>query len=193
MARKIEKEMVSYLDRKLSDNGLAIDAILKKDARTLMRVAAHTCVGIRESGGNNRGPLVELMQETLGGADREPWCMSFIQTMIAYAEVRTGKTSPVFASEHCMTVWHNTPTFQRVVRWPLGGAIAIWRHGSGPSGHTGIVDSCDGQTFYSLEGNTESGLNPHGKIERDGGGVYYTQRSMDPVGNMHLIGHIKPF
>ena len=47
------------------------------------RLAAEACVGIREQGGNNKGPLVELMQKTVDGkAQAEAWCMAFVQSML---------------------------------------------------------------------------------------------------------------
>lgn len=112
--RQIEKKMVDWLDTKLIGNGLAQRAISDKDARLLFRLAAEACVGIKESGGNNKGPMVELIQETIDGADREPWCMSFVQTCLAYAEKKTGIKSPIAAGEHCLSVWTSTPKSARV-------------------------------------------------------------------------------
>ncbi len=184
--------MVSFLDEKLSGNGLAVQAIAKKDARTLMRLAAQACVGIREEGGNNTGPMVTLIQETVGGPDHVAWCMSLVQTCIAYAELKTGLKSPIFASEHCLTVWNETPIAQRVRLLPLAGAIVIWRHGTSSSGHTGIVDSCDQERFYAFEGNTSSGL-VGGEVERSGDGVYFTNREIHGSGDMRVLGFLRPF
>lgn len=193
MSRKIEAEMVTFIDWKLSMNGLAQEAIAKKDARTVFRLALESCVGIRETGGNNNGPMVRLIQETIGGADREAWCMSFVQTGLAYAEKKTGIQSPIWASEHCMTVWHETPISQRVHTVPALGAIIIWKHGAGPSGHTGITVSAvkDGH-FSAVEGNTESGVSS-GQVVRDGGGVYLTERNTFGNGAMRVVGFLKPF
>jgi hypothetical protein len=190
--RHIQPDMVAFIDKKLAGNGLADLAIKNKDARTLMRLAAQVCVGIREIGGNNTGPMVTLIQKTVGGPDHVAWCMSFVQTCIAYAELKTGVKSPVFVSEHCQTVWRETPVAQRVKFLPLAGAVVIWRHGTSSSGHTGIVDSCDTKTFHAFEGNTESGI-VAGKVERDGGGIYWTSRSLEGTGDMHILGFLKPF
>lgn len=190
--KKLEQKMVDFLMGKLKDNGLFIDAVNKRDARTVMRLAAQVCVGIREVGGNNSGPMVELIQETIGTHGKEAWCMAFVQTCIAFAEYCTGVKSPVFASEHCLTVWGNTPIAQRVAAIPAAGAIVIWRHGTTTNGHTGIVESCDGVNFYAFEGNTESGITGS-KVVSDGGGVYHTKRSMKPTGSMKVVGFIKPF
>lgn len=191
--KKIEQKMIDFLLGKLKDNGLFIDAVNKRDARTVFRLAAQVCVGIRETGGNNSGPMVELIQETIGGHSKEAWCMAFVQTCIAFAEYCTGVKSPVFASEHCLTVWEKTPKAQRVDKIPAAGAIVIWRHGTSSSGHTGIVESCDGVNFKAYEGNTESGVNPQNVVVRDGGGVYYTKRALKPTGSMKVVGYLKPF
>ena len=192
MPRKLEEKMLYYIDQKIAENGLAQEAIKKKDPRTLLVVVAQSLNGIRESGGNNKGPMVELIQETVGQADREPWCMSFVQTCIAYCEVKTGIKSPILASEHCMTVWRNTDPKQRVKYTPMAGAIAIWKKGNTDSGHTGIVLSCDEVNMTLIEGNTEAGV-AKGKVVRDGGGVYYTTRSRVRSGNMRVQGWLKPF
>lgn len=189
----LEEKMIDFLLAKLEPNGLFVDAVKKKDARTIFRLAGQVCVGIREQGGNNKGPMVELMQETIGEASAEAWCMAFVQTCIAFAEYCTGVNSPLYVSEHCMTTWRKTPLGQRVDKLPAAGAIAIWNHAGGDAGHTGIVDSCDGTNFKAFEGNTESGVNPSGTVVRDGGGVYHTKRSLKGAGSMRLVGFLKPF
>lgn len=193
--RNIKIEMVHWLDKKLAGNGLAQHAIEKKDPRTLFTIALQVCVGIREVGGNNMGPMVELIQRTIGGANKEAWCMSFIQTIIAYCEVKTGIKSLIAASEHCMTTWRDTPKSCRVKVFPLPGAIAIWNYVGTDSGHTGGVLSAEKKTSIMklVEGNTESGLNPQGAVVRDGGGVYFTNRSMKGSWNMKVVGYLKPF
>jgi len=169
--RKIEPAMVAWIDKKLALNGAAQKAIADKDARSLMIYAAESCVGIREIGGNNRGPMVQLIQETVVRAENEAWCMSFVMTMIAYAEVKTGVKSPLKATESCADLRKNTPKSQWVKAVPAPGAIVIWLKSNG-LGHTGIMTEWKGKTMLTVEGNTESGLNPKGEVERDGGGTY---------------------
>lgn len=191
--RHIQPEMVQYLDEKLFDNGLAQKMIADKNARGLMVEAAKVCVGIREKTNRNDGPMVELIQRTIGKAEGESWCMSFVQTMAAYAEVKTGMKCQLFESEHCLTVWNNSPIIQRVKFLPLPGAVGIWRHGVSTDGHTCIVIATDGVTFHAVEGNTNAGTDMGGKVERDGGGVYFTIRSMSGNADMHIVGFLKPF
>jgi hypothetical protein len=193
MKRELHPEMRDWLDSQCRDT--AHRALIAADARACFIHAAKACIGIREHGGNNRGKIVELIQQTIGVAEREPWCMSLVQTCLAWAELRTGKISPIFASEHCLTVWQNTPAPHRVKAIPAPGAIIIWRHGAGPAGHTGITIAKVNShgLFRAVEGNTESGLTAAGKIEREGGGCYETERSIHGSGNMKLLGFLKPF
>jgi len=183
--RIIEKKLVTWLDAKLASNGLAQEAIKNKDARTLFRLAAESCVGIKETS-YNAGPLVELMQETIGSAVKESWCMSFCQSMIAYAEKKTGVKSPVFASELCTEVWSKTPKTSRVKISPLPGAIIIWQRGSTIYGHTGVMLEFMKSTMNSVEGNTGSNMS-------NGDGVYYKTRSTKATGSLKVLGYLKPF
>ncbi|NJL24010.1 MAG: CHAP domain-containing protein [Calothrix sp. SM1_5_4] len=76
---------------------------------------------------------------------------------------------------------------------PRAGSIAIWNYAGTTDGHTGIVESADENVFTAFEGNTEKGIDPNGKIQRDGGGVYHTKRVMGDQGTMVLLGFLKPF
>jgi hypothetical protein len=195
--RKLEPKMVAYLDEKLANNGAVADAIRRRDPRALLVPAALACVGIREATGNNDGPMVELIQETIGGHSNEAWCMAFVMTLLAYAELKTSITSPIYASEGCDQVWTKTPAIHRVKVFPLPGAIVIWGHynskGQYTGGHTGILVGADEKTFYAVEGNTSGGQDPNGKVVREGGGCYYTYRNRFGNGDMKVRGFLKPF
>lgn len=187
MARQIEAKMIQFLDKKLALNGAAQEAIKNKDARSLMIYAAEACVGIREEGGNNRGPMVSLIQDTVDGPDHVAWCMSFVQTCIAYAEVKTGVKSPVAVSEHCLTTWVNTPKSQRVKVYPARGAIIIWQHGTSQAGHTGFFLEGTTTKMSTVEGNTGDAN------MREGDGIYKRERSLKANGSMRVVGFLKPF
>lgn len=190
--RNIEKKMIQYIDDKIALNGAAQYAIANKDARGVFAYAMEACVGIRETGGNNSGPMVELIQETVGGHSKEAWCMAFVQTCIAFAEVKTGIVSRLPATEHCLTCWRSSPQGSKVLYFPLKGAVIIWKHGSTDNGHTGMFIEGNHNIFSAVEGNTESGI-VGGVVERDGGGVYMTNRSMKGNGDMKIMGFLKPF
>jgi len=184
--RNIEKKLVDWLDKKLASNGLAQKAIADKDARTLFRLAAESCVGIKEQG-NNSGPMVELFQETIGNAVKENWCMSFVQSCLGYAEKKTGIKSPVFASELCTEVWSKTPKSNRVKLAPAPGAITIWQRGNTIYGHTGVMLEYQGSKFSSCEGNTSDSNMSNGDC------VALKSRSSKATGRLKVLGWIKPF
>lgn len=191
--REIKYEMVQFLNDKLMNNAIAKMAIETKNPRLLFIEAVKACYGIREKSNRNDGPMVELIQETIGSHNNEAWCMAFMQTCLAYCEEVTGIISPLAASEHCLTTWAKSPIEQRVKYRPLAGAIVIWQHGKSSNGHTGMVLDCDGKIFHSIEGNTTGGNSPEGEVVRDGGGVYYNTRSMKGNGAMRVKGYLKPF
>lgn len=188
VVRDIHPEMVEWLDHKLAGNGMAQQAIQLKDARLIFGLAAESSVGIHEQGGNNQGPMVRLLQETIGGANREPYCMGAVQTWLAYAELKTGVRSPIAATEHCQTCWRETPEIMRVKTSPLKYAIVIWRLGDTSSGHTGVVtESSFPKWFKTIEANTnDSG-------SREGDGVYYKHRDWIRSGSLVKIGFLRPF
>lgn len=190
--RKIRKELVKYIDKKLEFDGVAKLALHQKNARILFLRSHEAFLGIREEGGNNKGKLVELIQDTVGGVMAEPWCMSSTQSLLAYVEEKLNIKSPIYASEHCLTVWNKTDEKHRVRFMPLPGAIIIWQHGSSSSGHTGCLIGTDTEIMYTYEGNTEKGLEG-GKLVREGGGFYLNKRGYRYDGNMRVKGFLIPF
>jgi len=185
--RVLEKKMEQFIDAKLANNGLAIHAIETKDARTVFRLAAESCVGIKESS-YNAGTYIELIQKTVdGSADREPYCMAAIQTWLAYAEKKTGIKSLIYASEHCQTVFNETPKSCRVKKIPATGAIVVWKHGNTSSGHTGVMLEWNDKKMGTCEANTGDGN------MADGEGIYYRTRSTTATGNMRVMGFLRPF
>ncbi|MBL8389845.1 MAG: CHAP domain-containing protein [Hydrogenophaga sp.] len=198
MPRKIHADAVALIDGLIANDPLAQDSIRKKRVRQLFVQATVACLGIKEVQ-KNKGPEVELFLKTVGLGSGDAWCMSFMQTCIAYAELKTGLVSPLFASGTCMTVWTKTPLTQRVQNLPLAGAIAIWQHLDSPShGHTGMVLDCDGVSFHAIEGNTSEGYEDiNGEVGQTGDGVGFTHRRVDlfnpQKGDMQLRGFLKPF
>jgi hypothetical protein len=45
----------------------------------------------------------------------------------------------------------------------------------------------------TVEGNSESGVDPNGNVEREGGGVYANVRNTKGTGKMRVVGFLKPF
>lgn len=186
--RKITSKMFALIDGKLKTHGAAQLAIKNNDSRNLLIYAAEACVGIKEEGGNNKGLYVTELQKTVDkSADQEAWCMAAVQTWIAYVEKKLVIVSPIFSSEHCLTVWEKTKKVQRVLKIPAPGAIIIWQHGNSLKGHTGIVTSYGLTSMDTVEGNTSD------SSFRDGDGVFTRVRSNKRDGSMKVVGFLRPF
>lgn len=133
--------------------------------------------------GDNKGEKVEQLQSTIGKAEGESWCMSFIQSLVAYVEVVTQTKCNIAHTESCLHAWDKA---EIKCIGPNMGSIAIWKYGDSNKGHCGIVVKEGDDYFETIEGNTGAGLG----INRDGDGVYKKIRSLNPKGNMKLLGFI---
>lgn len=148
---------------------------------------ARKWIGVREEGGDNRGPQVEAFQRAVDGkASGEPWCMAFVQFCLK----QVGLDRFVYPSEHCLTVWWKSEKAQRINK-PELGCLVFWQHaGQEAAGHVGIVAEVfsDGR-FMSIEGNTGAGPG----VEREGDGVYLRERSPSGTSVMHVVGFLRPW
>lgn len=159
----------------------------KLPAREMFVKAMEAMIGVSEKGGNNSGADVESIQDTVGRAEKEAWCMGTVQTAVAFVEVVTGLGSRFPVTEHCMTALANS-----VVKYmnPKRGLVCIWQHGTSQAGHTGVVcDVTPPNDFMCIEGNT----GPGGGVVREGDGVYKKARSIHKVGDMSVRGFLEPF
>lgn len=145
-------------------------------------------IGVKETGGDNHGARVEEFQKAVDGkAQSESWCMAFVQWAIKLVEVQMNVSSPIFSSEHCRTVWNNSPALR--VDKPFPGCVVIWQHGNTTNGHTGVVTSVTDTNISTVEGNTSTGKG----VDRNGDGVYARIRTKTGSGEMKVIGFLDPF
>ena len=165
--------------------------------RQLLLNEAKRWIGIQEVGGNNRGQLVDIFLKTTGLPAGNPWCMAFVQFCIDHVDDMATLLNPktaitgIFKSDHCMTVWQETP-FALKGSIPLPGSVVIWEKRGSSSGHTGIVTSSDPNTatFKTIEGNTSPAA---GTVEREGDGVYAKSHTLRGGATMDLVGFIYPW
>lgn len=107
-------------------------------------------VGVEEvPRGSNDGERVREYLAAAGIKVPAPWCMAFVYWVLQKACV-TG----VPRTAHCATMWNEakekrTCCINNVKR----GDVFIQIFPSG-SGHTGFVEYVDGDTIYTIEGNT---------------------------------------
>jgi len=145
-------------------------------------------IGVREVGGPNKGADVERFQKAVDGkAQGESWCMAFSQFCIKEVEDKLAVKSPVYKSEHCLTVWNQTSSLMRL-KDPEPGCLIIWRHGKTASGHVGVVELVNGDgTVGTIEGNTGPGAG----VVREGDGVYRRTRAVVGTADMPGVGFLR--
>lgn len=151
---------------------------------------ARRWIGVREVGGDNRGPEVEEFQRAVDGkAQGEPWCAAFGMYCVAQVEARHGIISRIYRSESVKEIWDKSPDDMKSIE-PGAGYFACWIHGLGPMGHLEIVQAdITKRDFKTVGGNTGDGSG----VVRNGDGVYERLRSTSPQGKMRLLGFIKVF
>jgi len=62
--------------------------------------------------------------------------------------------------------FHKSKEFTTSTTVPVLGAVAIWQHGSGTSGHAGIVVAIEKTGFWTTEGNTSAAGSREGTTKK---------------------------
>lgn len=197
MPRIIGDKLFNEFDTRLLGVNQAQNYISQKNPRGLLIEAARAMINLEEEG-DNRGAEINLMHNVGGSSPGDAWCMSFVQSCLAYVEKKLGLVSPVVRTAQCTAVWFQTDAGQRTKTYPLGGAIAVWQSIQDRNkGHTGIVIDCDGNTMHTIEGNAAPATHLHDGIEREGDSVFMFHRPWDVFNadkrGLKLLGALKPF
>ena len=157
----------------------------------LLAVEAAKWVGVKEVGGDNKGPEVEMFQKSVNGiAVGQSWCMDFMQYCIKAVEKEFSLTSPIFRSEHVLTVWNKSPVSMRSTA-PEVGYLMFWQHVGTSNGHVGVVTRVGPKAgvVSTIEGNTGDGEG----VVREGDGVYRRLRACEGTVKMKVLGYMKVF
>jgi hypothetical protein len=106
-----------------------------------------------------KDPVFDAKMKGVGFYRSASWCAFFVRLVLkeAYADALTIQTYLLkYASPSTHEMWANFRASKEVItgQIPKLGAVVVWQEGSGTNGHTGIVTSIDGNTFKSVEGNT---------------------------------------
>lgn len=171
-------------------------AIAKKDfqALTVICCKALDNMQIREKTNKNDGYVVELIQKVSGGQRGYAWCMYAVQVSVAWVEKKTGVVSKLYSSGSCASVRQKTISSLSVVpEESQPGDVWVWIYDTG-LGHTGVFSEwvAKASKAYLYEGNTTKGLGKDGKINREGGGYYKTERAFK-ISGMKLGKVFRPF
>ena len=127
-------------------------------------------VGVREQGGNNRGPAVEGYLGCAGFGPGYAWCAAFVSW--CFLEAGEAVTPTAWAP-----AWF--PPAQTIYRqgrgerqWLKADLFGLYYQRLGRIGHVGFIDTVQGDTMITVEGNTS------GDGGREGDGVYRRRRSV---------------
>lgn len=182
----------------MTESDPSADLLTAQNARDLLLCEARRWVGVTEQGGDNRGQIVEMIQRAVDNrAVGEPWCLALMWWLIQATERQMDALgSPVRSAlrrtEHCMTMWRESPPGLRM-QTPKPGDLVIWNHqgaAGNPTelGHVGLITGirADGE-LETIEGNTGGGTD----VEREGDGIYEKTRNPVRTGRMVVQGFLR--
>ncbi len=163
-----------------------------RDRQRMLAWLAAQFDGVREdaSKGPNRGAFVERFQRTIGKAEGEPWCVSFVQYCLAEVDKYAGWPSTATGhrlpkTESSQLLWNGSVEAMKT-QAPEVGAVIVWRKAPGV-GHAGIVTEVTGDNVMTIEGNTGTG------DQREGDGVAFKRRVKGQIPSMQLLGYLRPW
>jgi hypothetical protein len=112
--------------------------------------------GVREIGGNNRGPDVDAYLANVGLPAGEPWCCAFAVMGIMEGAGFLGVpcTCPITGS--CLHLWERAVNCH--VNSPQAGDVYVLQH-SPTTGHVGFVETVNPKTLLvatEISGNTSA-------------------------------------
>lgn len=139
------------------------------EKRQCLREIYLSQVGVREQGGNNRGPEVKMYLNSVGLNEGYPYCAAFVSWCFQQVEIEAPKSAwvPSYALRDKM-VYKQGKVIQRLPKY--GDVLLIWFKKLNRPAHIGFIDQWGEQWIISVEGNT----NNNGS--REGDGVYRKRR-----------------
>ena len=145
--------------------------------------------GVREKGGNNHGPEVEMFQKSIGLVPGDPWCAAFVCFCIKEAAKRLGVKPRFEYGGSAYKLWTRNQSL--VLPEPTENCLFVIDHGLSKKGtrigHVGFVvarNQSHNETLETMEGNTNSAGS------RDGDGAYHKSREMAEIA-AHGYGYLK--
>lgn len=145
-------------------------------------------IGTREVG-NNGGYWVERFQRCTKSPKGAQWCASFVNFCLDSAGVKGLPFTGSGLARHFATrnkTIKATEVIAKNMQLPPG-TIIVWRRGTTPFGHAGIVDTWKGRKGTTVEGNTSSGLKGS---QHDGDGVWGRSRAINPTNYFRITDFI---
>jgi hypothetical protein len=145
-------------------------------------------IGTKEEG-NNGGYWVRRFQASTKSPKGAQWCASFVNFCLDSAGVKglpfTGSGLARHFATRNKTIKATKVIAENMTLPP--GTIIVWRRGTTPFGHAGIVDTWKGKTGTTVEGNTSSGLRGS---QHDGDGVWARTRVINPTSYFRITDFV---
>lgn len=110
---------------------------------------AITQIGVEEvPRGSNWGPQVSEYLKSVGINFEASWCMAFVYWCV----IKSTTTNRLIKTGGVLNQWNKVNASLKK-ETPLAGDIFIMDFGKG-LGHTGFVESVEGELIHTIEGNT---------------------------------------
>jgi surface antigen len=105
--------------------------------------------------GSNWGVNVKKYLASVGIDFPASWCMSFVYWCVNEACKKRGIKNPLVPTGGVLNQWANVDAKMKATKGPQPGDIFIMDFGSG-HGHTGFVESVNGDRINTVEGNSNA-------------------------------------
>ena len=121
-------------------------------------------IGYKEKGNN------DTIYGAWYGMNYQPWCMMFISWCAAQCGISTGTIPKLAYVPYCMDFYQKQGRYKAKGTYrPEAGDLIIY----GSNSHIGIVEKVQGNTVFTIEGNTSANGN-----SSNGDGVYRRSRAL---------------
>lgn len=145
-------------------------------------------VGTKEIG-NNGGYWVERFQKVTKSPKSAQWCASFVNFCLDSAGIKKLPFTGSGLARHFATrnkTIKATEVIAKNLELPAG-TIIVWRRGSTPFGHAGVVERWRGKKGDTIEGNTSSGTTGS---QYNGDGVWKRKRTINPTSYFRITDFV---
>lgn len=151
-------------------------------------------LGQTEKAGNSgfTAPAFEKKMQGVGFQPGHAWCAYFVELCLKEGVPAKAAELDKLCSASAVKTYDNFKAAGKLVGMiPKPGAVAVWRHGSGWQGHTGIVETVtpDGKGFTCIEGNTNDAGGREGYIVARKNrklGLPYTDKGLNLIGFIYV-------
>ena len=121
-------------------------------------------IGYKEKGNN------DTIYGAWYGMNYQPWCMMFVSWCAAQCGISTGTIPKLAYVPYCMDFYQKQGRYKAKGTYrPEAGDLILY----GSNSHIGIVEKVQGNTVFTIEGNTSANGN-----SSNGDGVYRRSRAL---------------